>query len=115
MDFLYALTLIVSMAAAAVAVLTSVLGLVRKYPPIEPDGLIRKVLMSQRLMNSALALGAISLTASVVVHSRWGHGPGTVAPMDLGRLLSDHEAFPTVGAILLLALVLALYRNRRQR
>lgn len=114
MDFLYALTLIVAMAAAAVAVLTSILGLVRQYPPIEPDGLIRKVLMSRRFANSALALGAISLTTSVVVHSRWGHGPGTVAPMDLGPLLSEHEAFPTVGAILFLALVLGLYKSRRQ-
>ena len=71
--------------------------------------------MSRRLVNSALALGFISLATSVVVHSRWGHGPDTVAPMDLARLLSDHEAFPTVGAILLLPLVLTLYRNRRQR
>jgi hypothetical protein len=80
-DFLYALTLIVAMAAAAVAVLTCVLGLVRKDPPAEPDGLIRKVLMLRRFMNSALALGFVSLTTSIVVHSRWGHGPGTVAPM----------------------------------
>lgn len=82
---------------------------------MEPAGLIRRVLLSHRLMNSALAQGVISLATSVVVHSRWGHGPSTVAPMDLGRLLSEHEAFPTVGAVLLLALLLALYRNRRQR
>lgn len=115
MDFLYALTLIVAIAAAAVAILTGALALVRKYPQSEPDGLIWRVLSSHRLTNGALALGLISLATSVAVHSRWGHGPGTVAPMDLGRLLSDHEAFPTVGAILLLALVLALYRNRRER
>jgi hypothetical protein len=37
--------------------------------------------MLRRFMNSALALGFVSLTTSIVVHSRWGHGPGTVAPM----------------------------------
>lgn len=115
MEFFYAFTMIVALAAAAVAVPTGVLGLVRRDPQPEPDGLIWRALLSHRLMNSALALGVICLVTSVVVHSRWGHGPGTVAPMGLGRLLSEHEAFPTVGAILLLALVLAWYRRRRQR
>lgn len=113
MDFLYAITLVVAIAAGVVAVLTSVVGLIRSYPQMEPVAPIWKVLLSHRLTNGALALGFISLATSVVVHSLWGHGPATVAPMDLSQLLSEHEAFPTVGAILLLALVLALYRSRR--
>ncbi len=113
MDFLYAITLVVAIAAGVIAVLTGVVGLIRPYPQMGPIAPIWKVLLSHRLTNGALALGFISLATSVVVHSRWGHGPATVAPMDLSRLLSEHEAFPTAGAILLLALVLALYRSRR--
>lgn len=100
-DFLYAITLMVAIAAGVVAILTSVLGV------------IKPKLLSHCLTQSVLALGFVSLATSVVVHSRWGHGPGTVTPMDLRRLLSEHEAFPTVGAMLLLALVLAIYRSRR--
>ena len=115
MDLLYAVTLLVSIAAGAVAVLTSVLGLIKPNPQMQADAPIRQVLTSRRLTNGALVFGFINLTTSVVVHSRWGHGLGTAAPMDLGRLPSEHEAFPTVGAMLLLALLLTLYRSRRWR
>lgn len=115
MDSLYAVSLIVAIAAGVFALLTAVIGLARKFPRMEPGGPVREVLLSHRLACGALALGFISLAISVVVHSRWGHGPGTVAPMNLGRLLSEHESFIAVGAILLVALVLALYRSRRQR
>lgn len=103
MELLYAITLIVALAAAAAAILSSVIGLVKPS------------LFWHRLTWSALALGSFSLVTSVVVHSQWGHGPGTVAPMNLRRLLSEHEAFPTVGGMLLLAVVLDVYRWRRQR
>ena len=115
MDTLYAITLMVAIATGAVAILTSLLGLIKTDAHLQPDTVVWKVLLSRCLANGALALGVVSLTISIVVHSRWGHGPGTVMPMDFGRLLSQHEAFPTVRAMLLLALVLALYRNRRQR
>lgn len=105
----------VAVAAGAVATLSSVIGLIKPGLKMQPEARVRKVLSSRCLTNGALALGFISLATSVFVHSRWGHGLGTVAPMDLGRLLSEHEAFPTIGAMLLLALVLALYRSRRQR
>ena len=115
MDLFYAITLAVAIAAGVAAVLTSVLGLVKPDPLLEPNARIWKFLLSHRVTNGALALGVICLGTSVVVHSRWGHGPGTVAPMDLSRLLFEHEAFLTVGAILLVALILAFYRNWRQR
>jgi len=105
----------VAMAAGAIAILTSLLGLVKTDAHMRPGAPVWTVLLSHRLMNGALALGVVSLAISVVVHSRWGHGPGTVAPLELGQLLSEHEAFPTVGAMLLLALVLAFFRNRRRR
>jgi hypothetical protein len=115
MDFLYALTLMVAIAAGVVAILASVFGLAKPKLQMEPNTSIWKVLLSHCLTKGALALGFFSLATSVVVHSRWGHGPGTVAPMDLRRLLSDHEAFAALAAILLLALVLAINRSRRQR
>ena len=108
METLYAITLMVAMAAGAIAILTNLLGL------IETDG-VWKVLLSHRLANGALGLGVVSLAISIIVHSRWGHGPGTVAPLDFGRLLSEHESFPIVGAMLLLALALAFFRNRGNR
>jgi len=114
-DFLYAITLMVAIAAGVVAILTSVFGLVNPKLQMAPNALIWKVLLSHRLAKGALALGFSSLAISVVVHSRWGHGPGTVAPMDLRRLLSEHEAFPAVAGILLLALVLVIYRSHKQR
>ena len=114
MDFLYAVTLMVAIAAGVVALFTSVLGLVKPNLQMEPNAPIWRVLLSHRLTQGALALGLVSLATSVVVHSRWGHGPGTVAPMDLRRLLSEHQAFPVVAAILLLALVLAVYGSRKQ-
>ena len=112
MDTLYAITLMVAMAAAAIAILASLLGLIKTDAHLRPGAPVRRALLSHRLMNGALALGVVSLAISIAVHSRWGHGPGTVAPQDFGQLLSDHEAFPTVGAMLLLVLVLALFRNR---
>jgi hypothetical protein len=114
-DHLYAVTLMIAIAAGTVAVLTSTLGLIKPDLQMRPDAPIRKALSSRCLTNGLLALGFVSLVTSAVVHSRWGHGPGTVAPMDLGRLLSEHEAFPAAGALLLLALVLALYRSRLER
>lgn len=115
MDTLYAVTLIVAIAAGTVAFLASVLGLIRPDRPVQAHARFRAILSSHRLTKWTLGLAFISLATSVVVHSRWGHGPGTVAPMDLGQLLSAHEAFPTVGALLLVALVMAGYRSRRQR
>lgn len=114
-DLLYAVTLMVAIAAGVAAILTSVLGLVKPDLQMRPDVSIWKALLSHRLTKGALALGFLSLATSVVVHSRWGHGPGTVAPMDLHRLLSEHEAFPVVAAFLLFGWVLAIYRTRRQR
>jgi len=114
-EALYAVTLMVALAAGTIAILTSLLGLVKKDAHVRPGAPVWKVLLSNRLMNGALALGVVSLAISIAVHSRWGHGPGTVAPLDFGRLLSEHEAFPTVGAMLLLALVLAFFRNRKRR
>lgn len=115
MDFLYAVTLLIASATGVVALLTSVLGLIKPDLQMRSDAPIRKAMSSRRLTNGALTLGFISLVTSAAVHSRWGHGPGTVAPMELGRLLSEHKAFPAVGAMLLLALVLTLHRSRLDR
>lgn len=115
METLYAVTLMVAMAAGAIAILTSLLGLIKTHTHLRSRAPVWRALLSYRLINGALVLGVVSLAISIAVHSRWGHGPGTVAPLDFGQLLSEHEAFPTVGAILLLALVLAFFRNRRQR
>jgi hypothetical protein len=114
METLYAVTLMVAMAAGAIAILTSLLGLIKTDAHLRHDAPVWRALLSHRLMNGAIALGVVSLAISIAVHSRWGHGPGTVAPLDFGRLLSEHEAFPTVGVMLLLALVLAFFRNRRK-
>ena len=105
----------VAIAAGAIAILTSLLGLIKTGEYLRTDAVVWKILLSHHLANGALALGIASLASSVVVHSRWGHGPGTVAPLDFGQLLSEHEAFPTVGAMLFLAMVLKIFRNRRQR
>lgn len=113
MDTLYAVTLIVAAAAAVIAILTSLLSLIGSNAHVQSNVRVWKVLSSHRLASSALALGVFSLAVSIFVHSRWGHGTGTVAPMGFGRLLSEHEAFPTVGAMLLLALFLIL-AGRRQ-
>lgn len=115
METLYAVTLMVAIAAGAIAILTSLLGLIRTDEYLRSDAVVWKILLSHHLANAALALGVVSLVTSVVVHSRWGHGPGTVAPLDFAQLLSEHEAFPTVGATLFLAVVLTIIRNRRQR
>lgn len=115
MDTLYAVALIVAIAAAAVAILTSLLTLMGSDAHLQSGPRVWRILLSHRLARGALALGVFSLIVSVLVHSRWGHGPGTVAPMSFGRLLSEHEAFPTVGAMLLLALLLIFFRNRQQR
>jgi len=114
-DLLYATTLIIATAAGALALLTSVLAFFRPSAQIEPKTPIWRVLLSHHLTNGALALGVLSLAISVLVHSRWGHGPGTVAPMEFERLMSEHEAFPTVGVILILGLALSVYRRQRQR
>lgn len=111
MDTLYAITLMVAIAAGVFAIVASLLGLVKTDAHLRPDAPMWKALLSHRLANGVLALGIFSLTTSVVVHARWGHGPDTAAPMDLSRLLSEHEAFPIIGALLLLALILALYRT----
>lgn len=105
----------VAIAAGVIAILTSFLCLVKADTHSQSGTLVWKVLLSHRLTHGALALGIFSLAISVAVHSRWGHGAGTVAPMNFSQLLSEHEAFPTVGAMLLLALLLALYGYRRQR
>ena len=113
MDTLYAVTLMVAIAAGAIAILASLGGLIKTDTYLRPDTVVSKVLLSHRLANGALALGVVSLAISVVVHSRWGHGPGTVAPLDFSQLLSGHQAFPIAGAMLFLAMVLAFFRNRR--
>lgn len=115
MDTLYAVALIVATATAVVAILASLLPLIGSVPHLQSGARVWKVLLSHRLARGALVLGVFSLIVSVLVHSRWGHGPGTVAPMGFGQLLSEHEAFPTVGAMLLLALLLIFFRNRHQR
>jgi hypothetical protein len=101
----------VAIAAGIFAIVTSLLGLIKPDAHLRPDAPVWKTLLSHRLSNAALALGIFSLATSVVVHWRWGHGPDTAAPMDLSRLLYEHEAFSIVWALLLLALILALYRT----
>ena len=113
MDRLYAITLIVAFAAGTLALLTGVLAILGPGAHRQPKTPVWNALLSHRLANGALALGVLSLTISVAVHSRWGHGPGTVAPMEFERLISEHEAFPTIGAMLLLGLVCALYGRKR--
>lgn len=115
MDTLYAITLIVALAAAIIAILASLLPMVGAGAHLQPDARIRKALLSHRMAYGVLALGVLSLTASVVVHSRWGHGPGTVAPMSFDRLLSQHQAFTVIAAMLLLSLILALVRKAARR
>jgi hypothetical protein len=114
-DLLYAITLIVAIAAGVLSLLASVLTVFWPGTNAEPETRTWKVLVSHRLSVGALALGAFSLAISVAVHSHWGHGPGTIVPMKFERLISEHEAFCTVGAILLLGLALTLYRTRRHR
>ena len=114
-DLLYAITLIVAIAAGTLALLTSVLAFFRPGANVESKTPVWRLLLSHRLTDGALALGILSLAISAAVHSHWGHGPGTVAPMEFERLISEHEAFPTVGVILLLGLALSLYGKRRQR
>lgn len=114
MDLLYVITLIVAMTAAGFALSINILALVRGDAHTAPTAAILRALLSHRVASAALALGSLSLMISVSVHSRWGHGPATVAPMDFRRLLSEHESFPTVGAILVLGLALTAYRKRRQ-
>lgn len=114
-DILYPITLLSALAAGVIATLTSLLGLLRTGAHVQPDVPVWRFLLSHRLTDGALALGILSLAISVAVHSRWGHGPGTVSPMGLGRLLVEHRAFPAAGAILLVAFFLALYRKRKLR
>jgi hypothetical protein len=114
-DLLYAITLIVAIAAGVLSLLASVLAIFGPFANADPRSRTWKVLVSHRLSDGALALGAFSLAISVAVHSHWGHGPGTVVPMEFERLISEHEAFPTVGAVLLLGLALTLYGKRRSR
>lgn len=114
MDMLYAITLIVAMAAGALALLMNIFVLLQGDARMTSTAPIWRVLHSQRVAAGALVLGALSLAISVVVHSRWGHGPATAAPMDLRRLIAEHEAFPTVTAILALGLALIVYRRWRQ-
>jgi hypothetical protein len=114
-DTFYEVSLVVAIASAVVAILSSLLGLAVANVRLSPAALVWKTLLSHRLANGAFALGVISLAFSVVIHSRWGHGPGTIAPMDFSQLLSEHEAFATVATMLLLALILAFFRKRREQ
>ena len=109
MDLLYAITLIVAIAAGAIALLTRVLAFFRPGANVEPKTPVWKILLSHRLTDGALALGILSLAISVAVHSHWAHGPGTVMPLEFERLISEHEAFPAVVVIFVLGLELSLY------
>lgn len=115
MDLLYAITLIIAIAAGVLAFSVSVLALFRKGAPMAPAVPIWRVRLLHHVTAGALALGTFSLMISVAVHSRWGHGPATVAPMGFERLTSEHEAFPTVAAILFLGFALTAYGQWRKR
>jgi hypothetical protein len=66
------------------------------------------------------AIAVLALLLSVLVHVRWGHGPGSPEPMPFGQVLSEHPAFFWAAVILLFAgfpaaLIAARERERRAR
>lgn len=114
MDALYSITLLVAIAAGAVAVGAGILGLVGPDSRGTLGATGWRLLASHRLTEGVLALAVVSWATSIVVHSRWGNRPGARAPMGPGQLLSEHEAFPVVGAMLLVAAALVVERVRRR-
>lgn len=103
MDILYSCSLLIALVAGCGAVLLGILAMLR----IGPGWMIRAGW-------SALTLALLSLVTSVVVHSRWGHGPDSTEPMDVARFASAHPGFLVASLIIVAGLVLVWYARRHR-
>lgn len=115
MDLAYSITL-------TVALIAGVLALVQGFSVLRRGGARKSPaqshwdrLLCRRAICGVLVLGTFSLVSSVVVHLLWGHGPAARAPMDLGRLLREHEAFSVAAIVLALGCMLNAYAATRPR
>ena len=67
-----------------------------------------------RVAVTALAVSAVSLACSVLVHGRWGHGPGSLEPMAGPAFLAAHPAFLVAAALLAVGAILRAAVARRR-
>lgn len=115
MDLAYSVTLIVALIAGVLALLRGFLALRRRNAHGSAGQSSRDRPQGGRAIYGVLILGTLSLASSVVVHLLWGHGPAAPAPMDLGRLLREHEAFSVAAIVLALGCMLNAYAATRPR
>ena len=102
-DALYAISLLVSLAAGSVSMM---LGLAAHFslrgetPPDRARPGAPKAALFVRVATGLLVLSGIAGLTSFVVHSRWGHGEGSVAPMTVSELVRAHPSFLVAGLLI---------------
>lgn len=107
MDTLYSVTLLISLAAGALAIAVAVLPhfpWVRRLLPLRMQGNGNSHLRSALLILVALT----SLVLSLVVHLVFGHRPGSPDALRLFEFFGVHPSFIVAG--LLPAIAAALHR-----
>lgn len=115
MELLYAVSLILALVAGALSVIIGVLVRMKSGADQLPAARLFRHLLSIRAAVVTFALGTLSLVISVVVHLESEHGPTSPRPMELGRLLSEHESFVVAAVVLALGFALTAYTEWRRR
>lgn len=118
MDSLYSWSLLLALVSGAVGTLLGVLALLQSVPKAHSPGRHRHPvarLASTRIASGVITLGGISLTVSVLVHGRWGHGPASADSMNLSAFTSAHPSFVVAGSLIVLGWALRAYAKRRAR
>ena len=103
-DFIYSISLLVSLMAGSVGVLIGLLATGRRGSGAR---IIRACL-------SAIAVALLGLVISVVVHWHRGHGPDSPEPMGVARFASSHAAFLVAIVLIGVGLSLVLFAKRRR-
>jgi hypothetical protein len=101
MHDLYSLTLFVALVLAGTGALSGVFVLCRSGDALRPVALLCVVL--------APVFGVVSFA----VHLRYGHGPGTPEPMDLGQFLGIHPAYLVVLILSIFGAVTTFLSRKR--
>ena len=118
MDALYSFSLLLSLASSGAAVLWGLVRLVaRRDSPRWAGGQLRRVRPSGARASSLgwglVTCAAAALAVSVLVHARWGHGPGSAEPMGFAELVQAHPSFLWAVAMASLAAALTFAANTR--
>jgi hypothetical protein len=112
MDTIYPLSLLISLAAGAVAIS---FALLLRFPALRVllPARMRRLVNGQRGLALSVLLASAALLVSLLVHFTWGHRPGSPEALQLRDFFRIHPSFIVAGLLPALAVAVHVFPPSR--